>query len=308
MTKRLHATLFFLLFGLPLWAQPGPQEEPPGFHGSLSLGIADMKQTSLSQEQIDTYDDDPETTNRTIPLPRIQLRYVDDDKRSFWFLENAGPGLKLGRKHDAKWGTVNLAIGASLPFGVENEYQNPYLLEEKRETTGKSSQSASLSYDYATELGIGGGIGLENVYVDYWQDDTEDLYPNLGRDSVTNTVSANLRLWFVQVQHQLQTIEAHGEADSGRGIYNQAQVVAPIVPKRLMAITQFREGVIHYETQHPIFLETRKDNVKSSMVRLMWLQDPYQFFLLGTGQVTDSNLNFFDAERQTVVLGAGWSF
>ncbi len=290
----------------PLYGQGGPREESPGFHGTLSLGVAEVRQERLSQARIDSYEDDPEVNRQVAPLPVVQLRYVDMDKRSHWFFGTGNTGLQAGRKQDTAVGILTIAVGTSLSVGEGREFRNPYLLGESRSRTNTTVRSFVLGYGVGEEWGL--DLEYQQQTVDYWQDSTPDLDPALGRDATNTFTSIGLRLLVLNLKYQQQIVRAEGDADSSQGGEAQAQLVIPIIPKRLLIMGNIGQGQAEFDAVHPIFNEIREDNTHSTLVRVMLLFEPYQFFVMSIQRRTDSNIDFFDSQTQMGAIGGGWRF
>lgn len=298
----------FSLFNVMLWgmlssisfAQP-PDSKPPGFHGTLGLGIGQQEETSRSQFKIFTYKDDRETLRKIIPLPTLEFSYVDDfGQWGFGIFEGK---LGLFREQITGIGTFKLEGGISITSD-SNEFKNPYLLGSRRKKTSKSEKNQKLSYQLGEDIAL--LLSVSRIETLFEEDDTPKVHPDLGRKSITKAWSAGFQLFFIQIQGGRILTDAKGKADSSKGPQSELTVFIPLGD--LLAVFSTRETRSTFNKIHPVFSQKRKDRRRDNFATIEFTAEPFSYYLIGASNRLNSNINFFDSTNRLIGFGVDYSF
>ncbi len=299
-----------LLIGLMLWGTfssislaQAPDNEPPGFHGTLGLGVGELQKTSLSQFRIFSFEDDPETVRQIVPLPSLDFRYVDAS--GHWGFGLPEGKLGISREQNTDFGTIRFGMGFSIFNDSLDEFKNPYQLGVHRDRTSTTERNQELSYEVGE--GVGLELGLEREEKVIRNDNTPSVHPDLGRNAVTEKWNVGLRLFFVSLQVGQILTNAKGDAESSLGTEAGFFVFVPL-KKNFNVIASFSETQTVFNTTHPVFDRKRKDYTQNNFVRMQFSDKPYNYYVMGFGTIQKSNIEFFDSSRQLIGLGFDYNF
>lgn len=167
MKKTLPALALSLVTSSALALDPIPNET--GFSGTAGLGaaggsvesnfLAEIWGIDLSSEDIYQYDS-PDGTTIIIPSVKFRLDYVfSNGKTMVHFgdaMENSidfDTNLVLGIRHDFD-ALGSIQLDALLPTPAVEVYEDPYLLGEDRDATGRESTGGRITWDQMFGTGL----------------------------------------------------------------------------------------------------------------------------------------------------------
>lgn len=307
-------TILFITTFLDVSAQmfPRPGNDPePGWQTNVELGLIYFDSTGQNQDQIDSYDEDPERTTRLLPWPSIQVRYNDTNDTGNWFFGNRRGSMTVGRMQNTPVGRFSLDFGVNLftLFDIDlpgRDFENPYQLGETREKTSRDQSSQSFQYAIGRQVGLSLSYRRDNWKLE--NDKTTELDPALGRNGYKDTSSSVLKVWFLQGGYDQITAKTEGEADSYSGHQQFIGVGIPLFIKGLIMNLRSGNGELEYDAVHPLFNKTRKDETSSSNLIVMWKKDDFGVRFMLTNAVSDSNIDFFDTNTLFTSFGFNWDF
>jgi hypothetical protein len=178
-------------------AQQSQRRSPSGWFFSVGLGLVQIETEAMTQEKLQSYDDEPEKETAVLLWPMLGLSYLDEGGGQ-WFFGTLDETLGFERRQPTPigWFTISYGVGYFDILKLEikgQEYENPYELGSKRETTTTNIIKKKLSYS------VGRGINLTLNYhqdqIFYGEDKTTEISDDLGRNALIETVSGHLRLW-----------------------------------------------------------------------------------------------------------------
>ncbi len=287
----------------------GPDPEP-GWHTSAGVGIGQIEREAKTQKTLQSYDDPPESDERRLPIPYIKIARFDQDRRSSWSISLEKMSIILERKQHIGIGRFSLAYGHSFSiFGLDSNsktYENPYLLNEKRESTRLNTISKRVRYSIGRGLGINLGYQLDDIWYD--TDQTPDLHDDLGRDGTRSKATLGVNLFFVRLGVESMSFDAAGEADSSDGTNQNLMIVFPVFKKKIILMTRIQQDTSKFRAEHPIFNTTREDKAKMLMVQLLLKLEGYSLGLMSMSRERDSNIDFFDESMQLTSLNIKFLF
>ncbi len=283
----------------------------PGWLVKAGISLISMKSTGQLDDKIDSYDEDPQVEERILPLPTLQLIYNDRGETGNWLFGSKRSGLVIERRQKTGIGVFAVEAGVNLFSLVKvdlptNDYKNPYLLGETRDTTGKSQITQTASYSVGKALGL--TLRGRREDVKFEEDETPEVDSALGRNGYKETATAELRLWLLGLSYSSISNNTEGEADSYTG-YNQSGTLRiPLFIKGLMAVVSGSYGEAEYEAIHPVFNVIREDITENSTFMLMYKSEKRTIQFMTSQSKTDSNIDFFDQSASVISLGASWEF
>ncbi len=306
--------LLTFLFPFQIAAQNAPppgQKVEPGWLVKAGISLMSMKSTGQLDDKIDSYDEDPQVEEKVLPLPTLQLIYNDRAETGNWLFGSKRSGLVIERRQKTGIGVFAVEAGVNLFSLVKvdlptNDYKNPYLLGETRDTTGKSQITQTASYSVGKAFGL--TLRANRLDLKYEDDETPEVDSALGRNGYKETGTVELRLWLLGLGYDSISNHTEGEADSYTGFNQSGNLRIPLFIEGLMAIVRGSYGKAEYEAVHPIFNETREDITESSTFMLMYRTEERTIQFLSSHSKTDSNIDFFDKSSSVISLGATWDF
>lgn len=310
MTVNGHFILILAIYFLtlfPLYAQSfmGPSQKiEPGLQIKAGFGLIGFQTKGQIGDRIDSYNESAEIEETLLPWPNFQLHYNDKNGHGNWYLEMR-QGVVVGRNQQTGIGKFKLEAGLDLRGQlINNEFKNPYLLGENRDKTSKSQNRWALEYEYGKKVGFSAKFQREE-----WEladDETPKVDASLGRNGSRDVLSAGVKLWFLRLGYDSINTQTEGEADSSDGYIFTRSLAIPLFMKGLMAVISYGEGEIEYNATHPIFNETRIDNIENFHLMLMLNKGQTTYQAMIIMQETNSNIDFFDTNRVIASMGITW--
>jgi hypothetical protein len=289
-------------------AQQSQRNSPSGWFFSVGLGLVQIETEAMTQEKLQSYEDEPEKETALLLWPMLGLTYLDEGGGQ-WFFGTLDETLGFERRQPTPigWFTISYGIGYFdiLKLEIEGqEYENPYELGSRRETTTTNIIKKKLSYS------VGRGINLTFNYhqdqIFYGEDKTTEISDDLGRNALIETVSGHLRLWFLSLGQERKVQLAEGKADSFNAVYDVFSVRLPIFKSNLSVEAYSKSGTDTYGNEHPVFSKTREDSISKRQIQLNFDFVTWNVFLIHYEEQVESNIDFFNEKK--IMQGFGVSF
>jgi hypothetical protein len=299
---------YLLMYPSSVCSQQFQKRSLSGWFFSLGLGAVQIETEAMSQDTLQSYDDEVEKESSIVLWPMFSLTYLDEDGGE-WFFGTQNETLGFERRQPTPIGLFTISYGVGyfniLKLEIDGqEYKNPYELGSKREITTTNIIKKKLSYS------VGRGINLTfNYYQDqifYVDDKTDKISDDLGRDAIIETVSGHLRFWLLSIGQERKNQLAKGKADSYSGVYNVYSILLPVFRSNLSLEAYSKNGKNIYEKEHPVFNQTREDLISKKQIQLNFDFNIWNIFLLYYEERVDSNIDFFD--EITLMQGVGVSY
>ena len=322
----------FLLLGAT-WAsalEPIPQES--GFSGFIRPGVGYLKYKSnmvasvqgfdLSEKEIDSYTDSPDSeTTALVTLP-FNLAYTFASTRTQLFLGTDVTSLirfDMTQQFGVKQGIGSLGIlqGGFLFSGMPAKvWKDPYLTDEDRDDTKRKSTGARLTWDRIFGSWFQVQYTYRNVDIDSEKSGnsigtlTSSDRKLLERDSDRSTMDIAYRFHFAK-HHILGPAFVYTNDDrDGKAMKNDAYDV-------MLTYAYFNRnnpfsftgnayiGQAEYDKRNPIYGKKQDDDRYGIQGTLYWENpwkwslfgsNPMNFFIGGAYAKTDANIDFYDQE------------
>jgi hypothetical protein len=324
MTRRIiQHILTALLFATALTLHS--QESRRGFFGELQLGAGYLYGTD-SQEwpatklfssdvhnpEIDDLGDVSETVATWLPYVRATIGFHFD--RIDLSIQNSpetflgDPGVIL-TKGAGDFGSVS----ASVSYETATVYQNPFLTGSERKTTDATVWELGVGWNRIMSVPI--NLNYNLVSTDVAKDEAGKFDVALKRDGFDHSIelSGMLRPHLAVVilpRIGLTIRNRDGGAESGGRYDAGGNLLLFLGPLQSMSGVGY--GYVFFETEHPVFTDTRVDQELSLMQMLTYsgilgIQE-LSYFAMVRYSALDSNINFFDTEQLLFGSGIGYSF
>ena len=304
-----------LLMLLLLTAVSSPAGEPGRFSGSINAGLG-WKSTKSNIEpgddnkRLSSLSADAQSEHDIMAFAAFEINYQMSQAGRLYLgipLEG-GPQPTLGIGIDAgQAGEFDLGVFYSLPGEV---WADPYLTGVNRSETDLDQYGARISWKLA---------GLEIRYQAQWEDVETDAVgsrlPDLQRDGLVHQAGAeyeiNLGRGFQVVPVFSCTLaDMDGRSNEYTGFSGGIRIRKMWPDFMLMLSAEL--GVNDYDRRHPVFNQTRKDDVIATMAMISWLR-PLGYerlsLSLGTGyERIDSNIRFYDQRSLMTFISLGVRF
>jgi hypothetical protein len=324
--------LVVILAGSPASAlDPIPQK--PGFSGYIQPGVgylsiesntvAKILSFDLSDQRIDSLDDEPDSESTVIFTAPFKLAYTFANRRTEVFLGTEVGDLlsfdsaqQLAVKQDI--GSLGVFQAGLLFSGNVKVWRDPYLTGRDRDDTGRQNVGGQLVWDKF----LGSNLELEYVYrkVDITNESSGNSIAELtnadrdrlDRNGAVHRASIGYLLEFgdhhkLRPQIGMNYDDLDGEAMANTGYNLQLTYLYNLDPVSLVLNGYF--GQADYDKRNPVFGKTREDDLYGASASVYYT-NPWgwsllgsqsaRFFVTGAYGGADSNIDFYN---QQVALG-----
>jgi len=282
--------------------EPGDRQGSSGFSGSIKLGVMHgITKNQLNahddNKKIDNLDKTSNQVNETLPLPLFDLNYAFQNGTSLYlgipFESEFRPTIGVSQRLPG--GSIGLFFHFSL---LEEVWEDPYLTGVDRKETDITKLGGKIQYKVNNFE-----IGYEYNAVDVDKDLIGEMFEELKRDGVVHKLGLEYKIELGQknmlVPKLSYTIaDMDGDSNSYNGYEGGLNFMR--MSESYMLILSVSGGLKDYDKDHPIFNETREDNLYKAMGMVSWLNPlGYERFSLDVGcgyAKTDSNIDFFDSD------------
>ncbi len=301
MPLQFFLLLFIIITPALALAEPIPKV---GLQGHLGLSLDFTKVEAQNQEVISSYLETPSQTETTHPLIMVNLTHFDEDLKGGFFIRNKEAGFTLGRFQE--FGPLLWVATGDLipPKGPYTEFEDPYLLDQKRVAILSKSQSFETSFILGKEFGA--GLGYRVTGKDYSVDNTLQ-YNALGRSGKGAFTLIRVNLGAIRCFGEQGQFLAAGLADS----YDQKAVGAmfqiPLTENLNFTLDLAKKEHL-YHAVHPIFDETRSDQETLIMTKAEYTYSGLIYSLFVGSRQSIGNIHFFDQSDSIASVGVGYLF
>ena len=290
------------------YAQQFQKRSLSGWFLIVGLGAVQIETEAMTQETLQSYDEDPVKETATVLWPLLSLTYLDEGGGQ-WFVGTQNETLGFERQQPTPIGLFTISYGVGyfdiLKLEINGQqYKNPYELGSKREITTRSIIKKKLAYSVGESINLTFNYHQDQVF--YVDDKTDEISDDLGRDALIETVSGHFRFWRISVGQERKNQLAEGKADSYSGVFSVYSLLLPVFRSNLSLEAYSKNGKNIYETEHPVFNQTREDSISKNQIQLNFDFITWNVFLLYYEERVDSNIDFFD--ETTLMQGVGVSY
>ncbi|XOB65698.1 DUF2860 family protein [Deferribacteres bacterium DY0037] len=302
-----------LLF-MAVSTQAAPQGRD-GFSGNIDIGMFGMNSTdalmaTVSNEDIDTLSDNPDSFSRIKPIVTSELRYKKGD-----ILYHAGtpptdatPQFLLGTTFLYGKSSVDLSVILA-PFG--KVWKDPYVSDRK--STRDSSAGLRLKMENISGTRFGAKIQMISHDID--NDAIGRRFSDMKRNGETYSFTGDYKQPLSQhsviTPFVTYTIEdRNGDAMSGQGLQAGFKYLHKL--KYGLIIPSFSIAGMWYNEDDSVFDKTRTDTTTSAFLMYKYfnpfgLANTHINFLVG-GSLRSSNIDFYDARTVFTGVTFGYDF
>lgn len=339
--KRNHyltlAALVILLLSVVSPARaldPIPMES--GFSGFIRPGIGYMRYKTnmvasflgydLSKEKNDSLTDKPESESNGIALVPFSLEYTFASTRTQLFLGTDLTDLirfdytqQFGVKQEI--GRFGLLQAGALFSGIPAKvWKDPYLVDEDRDDTKRTSNGVRLTWDRIFGSGFQARYTYRKIDIDSEKSGeslgylTNSERNRLDRDGDRHIAEALYRFRLAEKHTLAPTIIYTDDDRDGGAMASEAwdfQLTYAYLGNPVAFTGNVFFGKADYDKKNPIFGKTENDD-RYGVQGTLYYQNPWDWRLFGSKPMsfyvgaayarTDSNINFYDQEA---ILGTG---
>ena len=261
-------------------------------------------------KRLDSLNQSPKSESDFLPVAAFEINYQISRQTGIYGgipLEN-GPNPTLGFRHDTgRTGEFDLSVFYALPDEV---WADPYLTGVNRTETDQDQYGAKLAY----ELGDF-ELSYEARFVDVDKDDIGVRLPNLKRDGTVHQLETGYGIELGQGFEITPSIgfvmaDMDGKSNEYQGF--SAGLTLQKFWQNWMMMVSIGGRVNEYDASHPVFNQTREDDILESMAVVSWF-NPLGFdnFSLSFGagyEKIDSNIRFYDEKQMMTFFMIGYRF
>ncbi len=338
----LLVTGSLLFLAIPLLAIDKIPNES-GFSGYANLGAAyarvksntvvGIKSYEVGNKRITSLDESPDSENTGLPVVNIELRYTFAPQRAQVFFGNSLEDLlrldttgQLGFRQELGDGSI-VAAGFVFSSQPTEVWEDPYVINEDREETDRSSKGGRLTWDRI----LGSELQLEYTYrkIDI---DTErsgtflGLSPEdarlLDRNGKQHTAEILYRFFRGEKKHRFVPsfryirYDLDGEA-MGNDTY-MFQFSYGYEGTKFALVANAMISTSDYDKRHPIYNKTREDDEWGGAI-IVFYRKPFGWqvpsFLKGWSlwangayYESDANIDFYDSSAEMYAAGVLFTF
>lgn len=261
-------------------------------------------------KQLDNLDQNRKREGEFLPVASFELNYFFED----------GPMIYLGMPFEDE-PRPTLGIAYELPQGIEIDFslfysmpeevwEDPYIMGVKRKETDENRYGGKLSIELADfEL----SYELEKINVD--KDKVGQRFSALRREGILHQFET---AYEIELAHGFELVPVigctlaniDGKSNEYKG-YNGGIELRKLWQDVELQLS-LEAGRNDYDTVHPIFSKTRKDDIFETMVMISWYNPMgYDRFALRIGggyEKNDSNIDFYDGNAYSSFITIGYQF
>jgi len=332
--------LVVILAGSPASALD-PIPEQPGFSGYIQPGVgylsiksntvAKILSFDLSNQRIDSLDDEPDSESTAFFTVPFKLAYTFANTRTEVFLGTEVGDLlsfdtaqQLGVKQDI--GSLGVFQAGLLFSGNVKVWRDPFVTDQNRDDTSRQNVGTQLVWDKV----LGSNLELEYAFrkVDIGNESSGDSIAaltnadrdRLDRNGTVHRVSAGYLFKFgdnhkLRPQFSMNYDDLDGEAMANTGVDLQLTYIYNLDPITL--VLNGYVGQADYDKRNPVFGKTREDD-RYGTSATVYYTNPWDWSLLGsqsarffvTGAYTaaDSNIDFYNQEVALGLFGMAFQW
>lgn len=332
--------LVVILVGSPASAlDPIPQQ--PGFSGYIQPGVGYMNVESntvakilsfdLSNQRIDSLDDEPDSESTAIFTVPFKLAYTFANGRTEAFLgTEVGDMLsfdaaqQLGLKQDI--GSLGVFQAGLLFSGNVKVWRDPYLTDRNRDDTSRQNVGGQLVWDRVLESDLElkyafrrvdiGNESSGNAIAELTNADRD----RLDRNGTVHRASAGYLLKLgdnhkLRPQISINYDDLDGEAMANTGYDLQLTYLYNLNPITLVLNGYF--GQADYDKRNPVFGKTREDDRYGASATAYYTNpwgwsllgsQPARFFAIGAWAAADANIDFYNQEIAVGMVGMAFQW
>ncbi|WGV99428.1 DUF2860 family protein [Vibrio sp. YMD68] len=302
----------------------------PGFSGGISLNVG----VGESQSQSNTHDDnaitgDLNNSGKTVEsvspfiLGRLQYSFgntliflgnSEDQIAEAQFQAEVGVAHRLNKQL-----TLTAAIFGNLP-GMDEVWRDPYLINQKRETTEQSVAGIRFALDINSALPItlkyaAASSEVEKEDIGASQSLSSEAISLLDRESNYQRFGTEMA---IPLSHSFvlapalyyTTRDAKGDANSFDEISAQLSIVFDRSKHNL--VTTLRSSKAEYDSENPVF-NLKRDYDAFGLFSIYSYSEPLnwrnaQLLVMAGYQSQDSSINFYDSHNTFVSTGFSYRF
>lgn len=335
----LAVALLLLILNTAHALDPIPQQD--GFSGFVSVGAGVMSYKSnivagnplvdVGSKTIDSLTDEPDTETTGMGALSFDLAWTFADSRTqitFGSQLEDVARLELGQQLAVKQELSDKSIiSAGLLFSsIPTEvWKDPYMTGVPRDETDRTSVGARIVYDRI----LGSGLELKYSYRDIDIDDEQSglflgLPPGemdlLRRDGDNHYIDVNYTMTFQQRHRVIPSISyfkrnRDGDAMDNWGTHFQITYIHFDNP--LTLVLNGLIGMADYDETNPIYGKTQEDDIYGAGVQAFYRNpfgwkpfghENFSMFIAGNYLLNNANIDFYDTEAITGIVGAMFRF
>lgn len=312
--------LLMILVFFPTFALAQTDEaEKGGFFGNIvlgggfSAGRPSQLHVTDDNKSIDSLNEKAVRQERGIPYIMGELGYD---------IASTGTKISIGnQKGERSMGALALEqslggmglVRATVGYGQEDVWADPYLTKVRREETDETSYNVTLEFEEIAGTGAMASLKLSDIDVD--KDMIGERYRDLRRDGQRMGASIGFGIPLGESQVVIPSFEIviedrDGESNSGM------QYKLELAHLMGLGSWSFATSValfdMKFDKVHPVFHATR-DERGIEVNELITYEEPFGwegFSIMGLITYTrmDSNIDFFSTDELTAGMGIGYSF
>jgi len=326
-------SLALIIEGSPALAlDPIPQQS--GFSGFVQPGagylnmktnmVSSVAGFELSDKRINDLNDDPDSKSTAIVTMPFNIAYTFASSRTQVFLGSQIEDLlsfdisqQLGVKQEI--GPAGVLQAGILFSGSTKVWKDPYVTNQNRDETSRSSTGAQLVWDkiFGSRLELGYSyrkIDLGSEKSGEFLGLTNSQQDRLDREGDVHNVSAGYTFKFGE-KHSLtpevtliyEDLDGEAMANTGAGL----KLTYLYAGDPITLVLNGSVGGADYDKSNPIYNKTRNDDSYGGSATVYYKNpwgwklfgsEPMQFFVTGAYYAIDSNIDFYDQEA---LLGMG---
>lgn len=314
--------------------------DEPGLSGQINLGAAyvqaesnliagiDFISADLGENKLSTLDDSPKSENAMLPQVNFNVKYTFPTHTQIFIGNSMEDMLTFdtnsvfgARQQFTDRSILEISALSTPSFSPVQVWKDPYVVEEKRSKTDRTSRGLRLEYDKI--LGTGFGVQLSNRKTEL--DNERSGLTQLGlptsqanllrREGDVQRVAAYYRFKpmgrnIFEVRLSRRNDDLDGKAMSGD--LDQVQVTHAYTGERFVASTNLFLARQEFDAVNPVFNKTRDDDSLGFGVVLIdkhLFSSPHWFGQAMVAWVDqDSNIDFYDSSSTLFSLSAQYRF
>ena len=317
-----------------------PIPKQPGWSGMFILGVSSLGSQSnmiagtdgfdvdVGEDSINSLANSADTVTNTAPLIGPSFKYTFPTRTQLFLggsIENPVQFDTVSvagvRQQFADDSIIEVAALFTPEVAAMQVWSDPYVINESRRSTDRTSQGARIEYDRILNTGLGIQLSSREIEIDHefsgstqlaLASDEQQLLDRNGdeRHLKIHYRFPNIGHHGLQVGVGQRQLDLDGEAMSGD--MDELQLSYFYMGERFFVTANGFYWTMDHDQENPIFNETQEDDIAgvSLMIvdRGIFNSKHWSGHAAASWVSQDSNIDFYSAESSAVSIGATFSF
>ncbi len=331
--------VLFLSVSAAYALDPIPQE--PGFSGFVRAGagvmnyksnmVAGVLMVDLGDKTIDSLTDTPGSKTQGYPSLNYELAWTFADSRTqitFGSQLEDVARMELGQQLAVKQELPDksiLSAGLLLTNIPTEVWKDPYVTGMPRDESDRTSYGARIVFDRILGSGFEVKYSYRKIEIDDEQSgvflglspDQRDL---LRRDGNNHFIDLNYGMTFQQkhrIMPGISYFKRHRDGDAMSNWGTTFQMTYICFDNPVVLVLNGLIGMADYDKTNPVFGKTQEDDLYSANMQVVYRNpfgwkpfghENFSMYVTGSYLLNDANIDFYDTEVFTGIVGAMFRF